>query len=71
MNVMVLNFIMDSGKTINKDPHYNIYSKTFMDKIFVNVVAYRDPFLQYTIKDVLKKAKYPERVVFGVCWQYG
>ena len=42
-----------------------------MDKIFVNVVAYRDPFLQYTIKDVLKKAKHPERIVFGVCWQYG
>lgn len=40
-------------------------------KIFVNIAAYRDPFLAHTIKSVLDNAKHPERVTFGVVWQYG
>ena len=40
-------------------------------KIFVNIAAYRDPFLSHTINNVLQNAKHPDRVTFGVAWQYG
>jgi len=39
------------------------------DKIFVQIASYRDPELVPTIKDCLAKAKYPERLTFGICWQ--
>ncbi|NDB82887.1 MAG: hypothetical protein EB127_09130 [Alphaproteobacteria bacterium] len=38
-------------------------------KIFVQIASYRDPELIPTIKDCLAKAKYPERLTFGICWQ--
>jgi hypothetical protein len=38
--------------------------------IFVQIASYRDPELLPTIKDCLKKAKYPERLTFGICRQY-
>lgn len=50
---------MDSGKMINKE----------MDKIFVQIASYRDPELVPTIRDCISKAKYPERLTFGICWQ--
>lgn len=40
-------------------------------KIFVNIAAYRDPFLTHTIQSVLENAKYPENVTIGVAWQRG
>ena len=40
------------------------------DKIFVQIASYRDPELIPTIQDMLEKAKYPENLVFGICWQY-
>ncbi len=40
------------------------------NKIFVQIASYRDPQLIPTIEDMLKKAKYPERLIFGICWQY-
>ena len=40
-----------------------------MDKIFIQIASYRDPQLVPTIKDCLKKAKCPERLSFGICWQ--
>lgn len=40
-------------------------------KIFVNIAAYRDPFLAHTINNVLEQAKHPDRVTFGIAWQYG
>ena len=40
------------------------------DKIFIHLPAYRDPELVPTIKDCLAQAKYPERIVFGICRQY-
>jgi hypothetical protein len=40
------------------------------DQIFVQIASYRDPELVPTIEDCLAKAKYPERLTFGVCWQY-
>jgi hypothetical protein len=39
------------------------------DKIFVQIASYRDPELVPTIKDCLAKAKYPNRLTFGICWQ--
>jgi hypothetical protein len=38
--------------------------------IFVQIASYRDPELPKTIKDLLAKAKYPERLTFGICRQY-
>jgi hypothetical protein len=42
-----------------------------MDKIFVQIAAYRDPQLVPTVEDMIAKAKNPERLTFGICWQYG
>jgi len=41
-----------------------------MDKIFVQIAAYREPDLISTIKDLLSKAKHPERITFGIVRQY-
>lgn len=41
-----------------------------MNKIFINIPAYRDPELVLTIKDCLAQAKYPERITMGICRQY-
>ncbi len=38
--------------------------------ILVHLPAYRDPELIPTIKDALDKAKYPNRIHFGICRQY-
>lgn len=38
--------------------------------IFVSIAAYRDPELLPTIRDLFAKAKYPENIHVGVCWQY-
>ncbi len=40
------------------------------DKIFIQIASYRDPELLPTIKDCIAKAKYPERLTFGICWQH-
>ena len=39
--------------------------------IFVSVAAYRDPELLPTLADCLAKAREPDRLRFGICWQYG
>ncbi|MBV8950795.1 MAG: N-acetylglucosaminyltransferase [Actinobacteria bacterium] len=39
--------------------------------IFVSIASYRDPELVPTVGDCLAKARYPERLRFGVCWQHG
>lgn len=39
-------------------------------KIFVQIASYRDPECQRTVKDLFEKAKHPERVFVGICWQY-
>jgi hypothetical protein len=38
---------------------------------FVSIAAYRDPDLLPTIADGLAMARHPERLRFGICWQYG
>lgn len=41
-----------------------------MNKIFVQIASYRDPELVPTIEDCIAKAKHPERLTFGICWQH-
>ena len=42
-----------------------------LDTIFVSIAAYRDPQLAPTLDDCLAKARWPERLRFGICWQHG
>jgi len=39
-------------------------------KIFVQIASYRDPELIPTIRDCINKAKHPENLTFGICWQH-
>jgi len=41
-----------------------------MKRIFVSIACYRDPECQWTVKDLFEKAKYPERIFVGICWQF-
>jgi hypothetical protein len=38
--------------------------------IFVSIASYRDKELIKTVNSCLSKAKYPENVKIGICWQY-
>lgn len=40
------------------------------DTIFIQIASYRDPQLLPTIKNCLANAKYPEKLIFGICWQH-
>jgi hypothetical protein len=40
-------------------------------RIFVSIAAYRDPELVPTVDDCLARARHPERLRFGICWQHG
>ena len=39
-------------------------------QIFVSVASYRDPQMVPTVEDCLAKARFPERLRFGLCWQH-
>lgn len=41
-----------------------------MNRIFIQIAAYRDPELLKTIEDCLKNADHPENLRFGICWQH-
>ena len=41
-----------------------------LPRIFVQIVAYRDPECHATITDLFEQATHPERIHVGVCWQY-
>jgi hypothetical protein len=41
-----------------------------LDKIFVKIASYRDEELPKTIESALRWAKFPERLSFGIAWQY-
>jgi len=41
-----------------------------MEKIFIQIASYRDPELLPTIHHCIKKAKNPELLTFGICWQH-
>lgn len=38
--------------------------------IFIQIASYRDPELVPTIQDMIFRAKHPENLTFGICWQY-
>jgi hypothetical protein len=46
-----------------------MYNFNMSEKIFVQIASYRDPELLPTIRDCIQKAKNPENLTFGVCWQ--
>ncbi len=39
-------------------------------QIFISIAAYRDPELLPTLDDCMQKARFPERLRFGICWQH-
>ena len=39
-------------------------------KFFIQIASYRDPQLKLTIKHCIERAKYPENLVFCICWQH-
>ncbi len=39
-------------------------------RIFVSIASYRDTECQWTVKDLFDKARHPERVFAGICWQF-
>lgn len=41
-----------------------------MNRIFIQIAAYRDPELKKTIQDCLNNADNPENLRFGICWQH-
>ena len=38
-------------------------------RIFVQIASYRDRECQWTVKDLFEKARHPDRVFVGICWQ--
>jgi len=42
-----------------------------LPSIFISIAAYRDPELVPTVEDCLARARHPERLRFGICWQHG
>jgi len=40
------------------------------ETIFVQIASYKDPELKSTINDLLEKAKYPNNIYIGICWQH-
>lgn len=45
------------------------FATSTQDTIFVSIPAYRDPEVITTLEELFKKAKYPQRVIAGVCQQ--
>lgn len=50
-------------------PYMNGASASTNDTIFVSVPAYRDQEVITTLEELFKKAKFPQRVIAGVCQQ--
>ena len=48
---------------------YNLYNMG-NGKIFIQIASYRDPQLTPTIKDCIKNAKNPKKLVFSIAWQH-
>lgn len=41
-----------------------------MERIFVQIASYRDPQCGPTVLNLLRQARYPERISFGICLQW-
>ncbi len=49
----------------------NVSVKTSLrPRIFVSIASYRDSECQHTVIDLFNKAKHPERIFVGICWQF-
>ena len=42
----------------------------YNSKIFIQIASYRDPQLLTTIRNCIKTAKYPKKLVFCIAWQH-
>jgi hypothetical protein len=47
-----------------------VSQKLHQHRVFVSIASYRDPQLNATVADCLKKAHSPEQLRFGICWQH-
>ncbi|MCK5359861.1 MAG: hypothetical protein KAJ95_04500 [Gammaproteobacteria bacterium] len=41
-----------------------------MKTIFIQIASYRDTELPFTVESAISKARNPDRLRFGICWQY-
>jgi len=41
-----------------------------LDQIYIQIASYRDTELPLTVQSALHNAKHPDRLTFGICWQY-
>jgi Glycosyltransferase (GlcNAc) len=39
-------------------------------QIFISIASYRDAYLPFTIESAIANAVHPDRLTFGICWQY-
>jgi hypothetical protein len=39
-------------------------------QIFISIASYRDEYLPFTIDAAIANAVHPDRLTFGICWQY-
>ena len=39
-------------------------------QIFISIASYRDAYLPFTIDAAIANAVHPDRLTFGICWQY-
>jgi hypothetical protein len=60
-NVQNMNLNLNFNLNLNKDKTYTI---------FIQIASYRDPELLPTIRDCISKAKFPDQLTFGICWQH-
>ncbi len=57
--------IYDSPVILTLSPgHYKL------DQIFIQIASYRDTELPLTIESAINNAEHPDRLTFGICWQY-
>lgn len=45
-------------------------TQTSRKTIFASIASYRDPDCINTVKSLMENAAFPERVSFGICWQF-
>jgi len=58
---------VDNDAEVREDSSLNSSDES----IFISIAAYRDPQLVPTVMDCMGKARNPERLRFGICWQRG
>ena len=61
----------DSKKPTVKSKSSKSKSSSKNEKIFVQIASYRDPDVENTIKDMIKKSDNPDNLIVGICDQYG